>query len=158
MNENENADQRTERLCIEEILEALITSNVDIGFREVVRRSEGLFRHPSNLTTVEWRRKLIEEAMLRQEKYRAHLRAGANASRADLEERIAKLECQVETLKSERTLLQMAIKAMYRTSLELGGIAAFNRFLQANPRFHDELKAAALLPVADVHPFPKRGK
>lgn len=158
MNERESAERRTERLCIEEICEALIVSNVDVGFREVLRRSGGLFSHPSQLTRVEWRRKLINDAMLRQHAYRAHLRAGANASRADLEEKIAKLECQVESLKSERALIQMAMKAVYRTSLEVGGIAAFNRLLLANPRFHDELKAAALLPVADVHPFRKKGK
>lgn len=158
MNEGESAERRTERLRIEEICEALITNDIDVGFREVVRRSGGLFAHPSNLTRVPWRRELVDSAILRQNAYRDHLRAGAKASRAQLEEKIARLEMQLESLSSERVLMQIAMKAVYRTSLEVGGIAAFNRFLQANQRFHDELKAAALLPVADVHPFRKRGR
>jgi len=158
MNEGESAERRTERLCIEEICEALITSDVDVGFREVVRRSGGLFAYPSNLTRVPWRRDLVESAILRQKAYRDHMRAGAKASRAQLEQRIARLEMQLESVSSERALMQMAIKAVYRTSLEVGGIAAFNRFVQANPRFYDELKAAGLLPAADVHAFRKRGK
>lgn len=153
-NQVRNAQERR----IEEICESLIALDVTVGYREIVRRSHGLFKNASDMTRVEWRKRIVERAIKRQEEIRTHSGASTNATRAELQADIDRLELQVQALQARCDVLTVAIKALYRTSIETGGLEAYSRFIIANDGLHAELRAASILPTADVHPFPKRGE
>lgn len=143
---------------IEEICESMITLDVAVGYREIVRRSDGLYKNASDITRVGWRKHIVDRAIKRQQEIRAHSRASTNATRHELQASIGRLELQVRALQERCDLLTVAIKALYRTSIETGGLEAYSRFVIANDGLHAKLRAASILPTAEVHPFPKRGK
>lgn len=158
MSSGSKPSKKIQERRIEEICESLITLDVTVGCREIVRRSDGLFKNASDITRVQWRKCIVDRAIKRQEEIRVHSGASTNATRAELQAEIGRLELLVRTLQERCDLLTVAIKALYRTSIETGGLEAYSRFIIANAALHSELRAASILPTADVHRFSKRGK
>lgn len=66
---------------LEELLEAMIAEDEDVTVRAVCRRSDGIFKHATDITRNEARRRAVEGAIKKQETIRTAVNRSTKKSR-----------------------------------------------------------------------------
>ncbi len=110
------------------ILERMLTENQPITARAVVRVSDGLFRHASDVTRYPGRRKLLEEFAARQSLILNAIESSSRKSKSALEHALATKQRQIEELTAQRDLLVASHRAAILSVTELGGYPVWKRF------------------------------
>lgn len=131
-------------------LEAMLEANIDITAREVVRRSDGVFKHPSDITRQPDRRTVFEGFEIRQKALRDLMSRADKTSRANLSARLAALEEQVREVTGQRDLLIASHRAMILAVGEVGGAKAWLRFFEGYGGVLGRLRSMGALPTAEV--------
>jgi ribosomal protein S3 len=85
---------------LEATLEAMLEADIDITAREVVRRSDGVFKHASDITRQLDRRTVFESFEARQKALRDLMSRADKTSRANLSARLAALEERVREVRA----------------------------------------------------------
>ncbi len=135
---------------LEEILEAMLTEDVEITTRAVVRQSDGLFRHATDITRNEPRRKLVERYAERQKTIRVAIGRSSGKSRTELERLVAAKNVEIQQLQDDRQLLIASHRAMILSVVEMGGSSTWKRFFEAYQSIIDRLESMDSLPKAVV--------
>lgn len=136
--------------ALEATLAAMLSENIDITAREVVRQSDGVFKHPSDITRQPDRRAVFEDFEARQKALRDLMCRADKTSKANLSTRIAALEEQVCEVTSQRDLLIASHRAMILAVGEVGGAKAWLRFFEGYERVLSRLRGMGALPSAEV--------
>lgn len=132
------------------ILERMLTENQPITARAVVRSSDGLFRHASDVTRHPRRRKLLEEFTARQTLILKAIESSSRKSKSALEKALARKQQQIDGLIVQRDLLVASHRAAILAVTELGGYPVWKRFFDAYEDVATSLiKMGALPPEAD---------
>ena len=113
------------------ILERMLTENQPITARAVVRSSDGLFRHASDVTRHPRRRKLLEEFAARQTLILKAIKSSSRKSKSALEKALARKQQQIDELIVQRDLLVASHRAAILAVTELGGYPVWKRFFDA---------------------------
>ena len=132
------------------ILEKMLTENQPITARAVVRSSDGLFRHASDVTRHPRRRKLLEEFAARQSLILKAIESSSRKSKSALERALARKQQQINELIVQRDLLVASHRAAILAVTELGGYPVWKRFFDDYEDVATSLtKMGALPPEAD---------
>ncbi|MER9425514.1 hypothetical protein NKI88_24130 [Mesorhizobium sp. M0317] len=142
---------------LDEMLEAMIADNETITARAVVRRSDGVFKHATDITRNKDRRDKFETYVKNQEAIRAAIERSSNKSRAELERLVATKNAEIGQLQSDKELLIASHRAMILSVAEMGGFSTWKRFFERYQSTIDGLEKMGGLPKADVVPLPSRG-
>lgn len=110
------------------ILERMLTGNQPITARAIVRASDGLFRHASDVTRHPRRRKLLEEFAARQTLILRAIESSSRKSKSALEKVLARKQQQIDELIAQRDLLVASHRAAILAVTELGGYPTWKRF------------------------------
>ncbi|MDX0409022.1 hypothetical protein GOL82_30250 [Sinorhizobium medicae] len=135
---------------LEDLLEAMIAEDEDITVRAVCRRSDGLFKHATDITRNETRRGTVEVAIKKQETIRTAVNRSGKKSRAELERLAATKNAEIELLQADKELLIASHRAMILSVAEMGGFATWKRFFERYQVAIDRLEAMGSLPEASV--------
>jgi hypothetical protein len=135
---------------LEELLEAMIAENEDITVRAVCRRSDGVFKHATDITRNETRRGLIESAVKKQETIRTAIDRSSKKSRAELERLMASKNAEIEQLRADKQLLIASHRAMILSVAEMGGFPTWKRFFERYQATVDRLEKMGSLPEVNV--------
>ncbi|MBB3146381.1 hypothetical protein FHS21_002796 [Phyllobacterium trifolii] len=141
---------------LEELVEAMIADNEGITVRAVCRRSEGVFKHASDITRNEVRSKIVKVAVKKQETIRAAIDRSSKKSRAELERLVATKNAEIEQLHAEKTLLIASHRAMILSVAEMGGFPTWKRFFDRYESTVDSLEKMGSLPKVDVTSLSSR--
>jgi len=150
------SDGMSQLQVLEEILEAMLLDDAEVTARGVARRAGSPFRHPSDITRVAERKRLLDSYREQQAKLRAVKERTDKQSRTNLALRIAKLEDDKSTAEAERDVLIASHKAMLLAVGEMGGMAAWKRFFTAWEATRESLSRMGALPPTDVQPLPSK--
>ncbi len=110
------------------ILEKMLTENQPITARAVVRSSDGLFRHASDVTRHPRRRKLLEEFAARQSLNLKAIESSSRKSKSALQKALVRKQQQIDELIVQRDLLVASHRAAILAVTELGGYPVWKRF------------------------------
>lgn len=136
--------------ALESTLEVMLEADIDITAREVVRRSDGVFKHASDITRQPDRRAVFESFESRQKALRDLMSRADKTSRANLSARLAALEEQVREVTGQRDLLIASHRAMILAIGEVGGAKAWLRFFHGYEAVLGRLRIMEALPTAEV--------
>lgn len=142
---------------LEELLEAMVADNETITARAVTRRSDGLFKHASDLTRNSARRAMLESYIKKQETIRFAVDRSSKKSRVELERIVATKNAEIERLQGEKELLIASHRAMILSVAEMGGFSTWKRFFERYQATIDSLEKMGSLPKADIVPLSSRG-
>jgi hypothetical protein len=144
----------TDRACKLQVLEAtlkgMLEADIDITAREVVRRSDGAFKHASDITRQPERRAALEAYEARQKALRDPMSRADKTSRANLSARLASLEKEIHEVTAQRDLLIASHRAMILAVGEVGGAKAWLRFFDGYEGVLSRLRTMDALPTAEV--------
>lgn len=143
---------------LEELLEAMVTEDDTISARAVVRRSEGVFKHASDITRNEARRRRIEEAIKKQETIRAAVNRSSKKSRTELEKLVAAKNDEIEQIRADREMLVASHRAMILAVAEMGGFSRWRAFFDGYQATIDRLEKIGSIPNAAVISFAPRSE
>ncbi|MQW64029.1 hypothetical protein GHK33_15705 [Sinorhizobium meliloti] len=135
---------------LEELLEAMIAEDEDVTVRAVCRRSDGIFKHATDITRNEARRRTVEAAIKKQETIRTAVNRSTKKSRAELEKLAAAKNAEIEQLQADKELLIASHRAMILSVAEMGGFATWKRFFERYQASIDRLEQMGSLPAASV--------
>jgi hypothetical protein len=110
-------DEKQNRL--QEVLESMLIRNITISARAVSREASETFPHATSLTTVERRRKLVEEYATKQEAIRG--RVGSGMSKDELEAERLLTSQKIQVLERNQDVLAAGLKAAILAVTTLGG-------------------------------------
>lgn len=150
------ADEKTKRLS--EALEAMLLDNEDISARGAVRRLDGIFKYPTDVTRHAERRGLLEKYRRRQAELRAVMEKANKQSKSSLSAAIERKDREIEALTRQRDLLIASHRAMILAVSEMRGMKAWQRFFEQYQAMVDELREIGAMPTADVSLFPQGSK
>lgn len=139
------------------ILEAMLSDDETITARAVVRRSDGAFKHASDITRNDGRRKMVDEYAKKQRDIRAAFERSSKRSRANLERLVASKNVEIERLKGERELLIASHRAMILSVAEMGGYSVWKRFFEKYQSTVDTLEKMGALRTADEVSIASKG-
>ena len=108
---------------LEELLEAMIADDQDITVRAVSRRSDGVFKHATDITRNETRHGMVKTAVTKQEAIRAAVNRSSKKSRVDLERLVATKNAEIAQFQADKELLIASHRAMILAVAEMGGFA-----------------------------------
>ncbi len=132
------------------ILDKMLTENQPITARAVVRSSDGLFHHASDVTQHPRRRKLLEEFAARQTLILKAIESSSRKSKSALQKALARKQQQIDELIVQRDLLVASHRAAILAVTELGGYPVWKRFFDDYEDVATSLiKMGALPPEAD---------
>ncbi|NRQ18466.1 hypothetical protein [Ensifer sesbaniae] len=135
---------------LEEILEAMVADDEDISVRAVCRRSDGVFRHATDITRIESRRGMVEAAIKKQKAVRSVVERSSKKSPAELERLAAMKTADIDQLQTDKELLIASHRAMILAVAEAGGFPAWKRFFEGYQAAVDRLEKIGSLPEASV--------
>ena len=138
---------------IEEKLEALLLDDEGITARSVVRRMDGVLKHPSDITRNVDRRGLLERYQLKQAELRSVMERTGKASKRNTAIALAQKEAQIEELLRDRDLLVASLRAAILAVGEMGGMGAWLRFYKAHEDALERLRTLGAVPSAQVPPL-----
>lgn len=142
---------------LEELLEAMISENETITARAIVRRSDDVFKHATDITRSEIRRAMFESAVKKQQTIQIAIEKSSGKSRADLERLVASKNAEITQLKGEKELLIASHRGMILAVAEMGGFSTWKRFYEKYQSTLDTLEKMGGLPKADIVKLPSRG-
>jgi len=125
---------------LEDLLEAMIAENEIITVRAVCRRSNGVFKHATDITRNETRRGMVENAVRRQETIQAAINRSSKRSRIELETLVATKNSELEQLRADKELLIASHRAMILSVVEMGGFPTWKRFFERYQATLDRLE------------------
>ncbi|RWK24910.1 hypothetical protein, partial [Mesorhizobium sp.] len=125
---------------LEELLEAMIAEGDAITVRAVCRRSDGLFKHATDITRNEIRRGMVESAVKKQEILRTTVDRASKISRTGLERLVAMKNAEIAQLQADKELLIASHRAMILSVAEIGGFATWKRFFERYQATVDRLE------------------
>lgn len=128
------------------ILERMLTENQPITARAIVRASDGLFRHASDVTRHPRRRKLLEEFAARQTLILKAIESSSRKSKSALEKALARKQQQIDELIAQRDLLVASHRAAILAVTELGGYPTWKRFFDGYEEVITSLTEMGALP------------
>ncbi|MBX4937055.1 hypothetical protein HJA97_05785 [Rhizobium binae] len=135
---------------LEEILEAMVADDEDISVRAVCGRSDGVFRHATDITRIESRRGMVEAAIKKQKAVRSVVERSSKKSPAELERLAAMKTADIGQLQTDKELLIASHRAMILAIAETGGFPAWKRFFEGYQAAVDRLEKIGSLPEASV--------
>lgn len=138
------------QVVLQAILESMIIDDEAITARAIVRRSGGVFKHASDVTRNEDRRKLVKTYVGKQEQIRSSVGRATKKSRQELERQVASKNAEIQRLQDEKLLLIASHRAMILSVAELGGFTAWKRFFRDYQASLDSLADMGALPTADI--------
>lgn len=135
---------------LEELLEAMIAEDEDITVRAVCRRSDGVFKHATDITRNEARHGMVKAAITKQETIRTAVNRSSKKSRAELEKLVAMKNAEIAQLQADKELLIASHRAMILAVSEMGGFATWKRFFERYQATVDRLEEMRSLPEVNV--------
>ncbi|WP_424631413.1 hypothetical protein [Bradyrhizobium sp. SYSU BS000235] len=146
----------TEKLeLLEKILEAMLMENEKITTRAVIRRSDRVFKHPTDLTRNDKRRSLLNKYVTQQATIGRAIERTTKSSRSELERLIALKNAEISSLKGKIELLVASHRATFLAITEMGGFNIWKKFFDKQQTSLDVLGRLGALPVADVVPHQR---
>jgi hypothetical protein len=133
-----------------QLLSEMLDADEDLTARAVVRRSNGLFRHASDITRNQPRNSLLATYRRRQEAARALARKLDKDSKPRLIARLETLQRENAILKARQELLVASLRGVIHAVGEAGGMRAWRRFFPAYSAAFKELVAIGALPSAEI--------
>ncbi|RWX20058.1 hypothetical protein EHI42_02475 [Rhizobium hidalgonense] len=141
---------------LEEILEAMITSGETITARAAVRQSDEVFKHPSDITRHAERRKMLEDAIERQDAIKEAAGKSPKKGRLELEEMLAAKTVEIERLRADNDLLTKSHRVMIMSVAQMGGFPVWKRFFDGSQETMDRLDAMGGIPTGEIIDLPPR--
>ncbi|MDH0614128.1 MULTISPECIES: hypothetical protein [unclassified Agrobacterium] len=135
---------------LEELLEAMIAEDEDITVRAVCRRSDGVFKHATDITRNEARHRMVKTAITKQEIIRTAVNRSSKKSRAELENLVAMKNAEIAQLQADKELLIASHRAMILAVAEMGGFPTWRRFFDRYQATIDQLENMRSLPDANL--------
>ena len=142
---------------LEELLEAMIAENETITVRAVCRRSDGVFKHATDITRNSQRQATVNAAVARQETIRTAVERSSKKSRSELERLVATKNDEIAQLQADKELLIASHRAMILAVAEMGGFATWRKFYDGYQAVIDRLETMRAIPSGEVVDFPPRG-
>ena len=136
--------------ALEDALEAMLLDNEDVTARGAVRRSNGAFKHASDITRPPDRRALLEAYQARQASLRSLMGKTDKQSREHLAAKLAAKDDEIARLRSERDLLIASHRAMILAVGEVGAMRSWRRLYERQKEALDRLEAIGATPAAEV--------
>lgn len=141
---------------LEELLEAMIAEDEDITVRAVCRRSDGVFKHATDITRNEARHAVVKAAITKQETIRTAVNRSSKKSRAELEKLVATKNTEIAQLQADKELLIASHRAMILAVAEMGGFPTWKRFYERYQEVIDKLDSMGGIPTGEVVTLPLR--
>jgi hypothetical protein len=141
---------------LEELLEAMIAEDEDITVRAVCRRSDGVFKHATDITRNETRNEKVKSAITKQEAIRAAVNRSSKKSSAELERLVAAKNAEIAQLQSDKELLITSHRSMILAVAEMGGFPTWRRFFERYQEVIDKLDDMRAIPTGEVVTLPSR--
>ncbi|PND20496.1 hypothetical protein CN934_15640 [Ensifer sp. MMN_5] len=141
---------------LEELLEAMIAEDEEITVRAVCRRSDGVFKHATDITRNEGRHGMVKAAVLKQETIRTAIGRSSKKSRAELEKLVAAKNTQIAQLQADKELLIASHRTMILAVAEMGGFPTWRRFFERYQEVLDKLDDMNAIPTGEVVTLPTR--
>lgn len=135
---------------LEELLEAMIAEDEDITVRAVCRRSDGVFKHATDITRNDARNQIVKAAITKQDTIRAAVNRSSKKSRTELEKLVATKNAEIVQLQADKELLIASHRAMILAVAEMGGFPTWKRFFERYQSTIDQLEKMRSLPDANV--------
>lgn len=135
---------------LEELLEAMIADDEDITVRAVCRRSDGVFKHATDITRNDTRHDAVKAAITRQETIRTAVNRSSKKSRTELEKLVALKNDEIAQLQADKELLIASHRAMILAVAEMGGFPTWKRFFDRYQATIDQLEKMRSLPDVNV--------
>jgi hypothetical protein len=142
------SDQKQEQLI--QLLSEMLDADDDLTARAVVRRSNGLFRHASDITRNQARNASLTNFRRRQEAARDLARKLDKDSKPRLIARLEAVQRENAVLKARQELLVASLRGVIHAVGETGGMRAWRRFFPAYSAAFNELVAIGALPSAEI--------
>lgn len=142
---------------LEELLEAMIAENETITVRAVCRRSDGVFKHATDITRNTQRQAAVDAAIARQETIRTAVERSSKKSRGELERLVATKNDEIMQLQADKELLIASHRAMILAVAEMGGFATWRKFYDGYQAVIDRLEKMHAIPTGEVFDFPPKG-
>ncbi|MBY5869459.1 hypothetical protein [Rhizobium leguminosarum] len=141
---------------LEELLEAMIAENETITVRAVCRRSDGVFKHATDITRNIKRQAAVDAAFKRQETIRRAVDRSSKKSRSELERLVATKNDEIGQLLADKELLIASHRAMILAVAEMGGFSTWRKFYEGYQATVDRLEAMNAIPSGEVVDFPPK--
>lgn len=141
---------------LEELLEAMIAEDEDITVRAVCRRSNGVFKHATDITRNEARHGMVKAAITKQEAIRTAVNRSSNKSRAELEKLVAAKNTEIAQLQADKELLIASHRSMILAVAEMGGFPTWKRFFERYQEVIDKLDSMGGIATGEVVTLPPR--
>jgi hypothetical protein len=141
---------------LQELLEAMIAEDDDITVRAVCRRSDGMFKHATDITRNVARHGAVKAAITKQETIRTAVTRSSKKSRAELEKLVAVKNTEVALLQADKELLIASHRAMILAVAEMGGFPTWKRFFDRYQEVIDKLDRMGGIPTGEVVTLPSR--
>ncbi|MGO7543908.1 hypothetical protein [Rhizobium beringeri] len=141
---------------LEELLEAMIAEDEDITVRAVCRRSDGIFKHATDITRNETRNKKVKSAIAKQETIRTAVNQSSKKSRAELEKLVAVKNAEIAQLQADKELLTASHRKMILAVAQMGGLPIWRQFFERYQEVLDKLDSMEAIPSGEVVALPPR--
>jgi CHASE3 domain sensor protein len=138
------------------LLELMIAEDVTITARSIARRSDGAFKHASDLTRRPERRTLVEAAQQRQATLRLAAAKLSKSGKMDVAARLEAAEDEIRRLKADRDILVAAVRAAILAIGRIGGMKAWREYFPVYSDAFASLRRMGAVPNADIEAFPKK--
>lgn len=139
---------------LEQILETMLHSDVDITFRNASRHSNERFPHPTSLTRRPSLRGIVERYSARQVEARRLASKIAKSGPAQIAARLAAAEARIAELSSQNALLVAGLRGAILAIGRTGGIRAWKEYFPTYSAAFEQLRSLAAVPEGDVVEFP----
>lgn len=139
--------------ALDALLSAMLQENQELTARNVVRASDGLFKHPSDLTRNTARRAVLELYQRRQAELRALAQKTDKNSKLRLTERLQRTQDRADRLERERDLLVAAFRGLIHGAGVTGGMAGWTKLFPHYSAAAEHLRLLGALPSADAVPL-----
>jgi hypothetical protein len=140
---------------LQELLESMLLDDERITARSVVRRSDGLFKHATDITRIERRKAIFKDYADRQSKIRTSVEGSCKLSKKFVERQLATKHAEIERLKGQIELLIASHKCMILAVSEMGGFSIWKRFFDRYQESAETLKTIGAMPSADLVTIPE---
>ncbi|PND18257.1 hypothetical protein CN934_28935 [Ensifer sp. MMN_5] len=141
---------------LEELLEAMIAEDEDITVRAVCRRSDGVFKHATDITRNETRNERVKSAITKQETIRTAVNQSSKKSRAELEKLVAAKNAEIAQLQADKELLTASHRKMILAVAQMGGLPIWRQFFERYQEVLDNLDSMGSIPTGEVVILPPR--
>ncbi|NKL79857.1 hypothetical protein [Rhizobium leguminosarum] len=141
---------------LEELLEAMIAEDLDITVRAVCRRSDGIFKHATDITRNEARSEKVKSAIAKQETIRTAVNKSSKKSRAELEKLVAVKNAEIAQLQADKELLTASHRKMILAVAQMGGLPIWRQFFERYQEVLDNLDSMGSIPTGEIVPLPSR--